>query len=143
LIKRKERIMSTILIVDDEPELRSDLEWAARDEGRTVVAAENDEQAIQLIQQQDFDVVVTDLKMETPDAGLRVLKAAKQKDIYTQVIVVTAYGTPEISVETMRLGAFDYLERNAPGTDALAMVRSKITLALEFREAKLRKESQS
>jgi len=129
--------MIKILVVDDEPTLKGQLEWAARGEGRETMAAESGEQAIQLIQQHNFDVIVTDLKMETDEAGLDVLKAAKEKNIYTQVIVVTAYGTPEISVETMRLGAFDYLERNAPGTDCLAMVRSKINLALEFREAKL------
>jgi DNA-binding NtrC family response regulator len=133
--------MVKTLVVDDEPTLRSQLKWAAQGEGREIVEAESAEQAIQLIQQNDFDIVVTDLKLATVDAGLEVLKAAKEKDIYTQVIVVTAYGTPEISVETMRLGAFDYLERNAPGTDSLAMLRSKITLAIELREAKLGKES--
>jgi DNA-binding NtrC family response regulator len=135
--------MVKILVVDDEPTLKGQLEWAARGEGREVMAAESGEQAVRLIQQHSFDVIVADLKMETDKAGLDVLKAAKEKDVYTQVIVVTAYGTPEVSVETMRLGAFDYLERNAPGTDTLAMVRSKITLALELREAKLRARGQS
>jgi DNA-binding NtrC family response regulator len=129
--------MIKILVVDDEPDLRVQLERAARGENRDVMSAEGGEEAILLIQQEDFDVIVTDLKMETDSAGLDVLKAAKRKDVHTQVIVVTAYGTPEVSVETMRLGAFDYLERNAPGTDTLAMVRSKINLALEFRKAKL------
>jgi DNA-binding NtrC family response regulator len=135
--------MAKILVVDDDPALRGQLEWAARGEGREVVTAESGEQAVQFIQENSFDVVVVDLKMETDKAGLDVLKAAKEKDVYTQVIVVTAYGTPEVSVETMRLGAFDYLERNAPGTGTLAMVRSKISLALEFREAKLGRRSQS
>jgi DNA-binding NtrC family response regulator len=139
MLGRKGDTMVTILVVDDEPSLRGQLEWAARGERREVVAVETAAQAIQLIERREFDVVVTDLKMETEDAGLDVLKAAKAKDIYTQVIVVTAYGTPQISVEAMRLGAFDYLERNAPGTDALAMVRSKIDLALQFREAKLKR----
>lgn len=130
--------MVKILVVDDEPILRGKLEWAAQGEGREIVAAESGEQAIRFIQQNDFDVIVTDIRMETENVGLDVLKAAKEKNVYTQVIVVTAYGTPEVSVEAMRLGAFDYLERNAPGTDTLAMVRSKITLALEFREAQLR-----
>jgi len=133
--------MFKILVVDDEPALTSQLEWAARGEGREVVAAESGAQAIQLIQQYDFDVIVTDLKIETDSAGLDVLKAAKEKDIYTQVIAVTAYGTPAVSVEAMRLGAFDYLERNAPGTDCLIMVRSKVNLALEFRQAKLAEKS--
>jgi DNA-binding NtrC family response regulator len=131
--------MVKIMVVDDEPDFRNQLEWAAQGEDREVMVAESGEKAIQVIQENDLDVIVTDLKMETKKAGLEVLKAAKEKDVYTQVIVVTVYGTPEISVEAMRLGAFDYLERNAPGTDALAMVRSKITLALEFREAKLKK----
>jgi len=133
--------MLKILVADEEIALRGQLKWAARGEGRQVVEAESGREAIQLIQQHDFDVIVTDLKMERDDAGIDVLKAAKQKDIYAQVIVVTAYGTPEISVETMRLGAFDYLERSAPGTDYLAMVRSKINLALQFRQAKLADKS--
>ena len=135
--------MVKILIVDDEPQLRGKLKWAAKGKDREVFEAESGEQAIHLIQQHDFAVIVTDLKMESDRAGLGVLKAAKEKDVYTQVIVVTAYGTPEVSVETMRLGAFDYLERNAPGTDTLAMVRSKINLALEFRRVKLDRRIQS
>lgn len=130
--------MIRILVVDDEAELRNQLAWAARSEGREVLIAESGEQAVTLIQQHDFDVVITDLKMETDDTGLYVLNTAKQKDIDTQVIVVTAYGTPEISVKTMRYGAFDYLERNSPGTEFLAMLRHKIDLAVEFRKAILR-----
>jgi two-component system response regulator PilR (NtrC family) len=133
----KEEKMAKILVVDDEPALRGDLEWAAQGKEREVVAAENGQQAIQLILENDFDVVVTDLKMEPEATGLDVLKAAKEKDLYAQVILVTAYGTPEISVEAMRLGAYDYLERNAPGTEHLAMLRAKVTQALEYRHAKL------
>jgi two-component system response regulator PilR (NtrC family) len=143
ITERKENIMISILVADDEPVLRGQLEWAAHGEGRKVVAAESSKQATELIQQGDFDVIVADLKMETDRAGLDILKIAKEKDPYTQVIIVTAYGTPEISVETMRQGAFDYLERNAPGTDFLSMVRSKVNLALEFREGRLRERRQS
>jgi DNA-binding NtrC family response regulator len=135
--------MVKILVVDDEPDLRTQLEWTARGEKREVMAAASGEQAIQLIQLHDFDVIVTDLRMETEEAGLDVLRAAKEKDIYAQVILVTHYGTPEVSVKAMRLGAFDYLERDTPGTDIQAMVESKIALALEFREAKLGGKSKS
>lgn len=135
---KKEKKMTRILVVEDEPDLRSQLEWVVREMGQEVISAESGQQAIQLIQKHNFDIVVTDLKMETEKAGLDVLKAAKERDIYVQVIVVTAYGTPKISIETMRLGAFDYIERNAPGSEFLLMVRSKVDLALQFREAKLR-----
>lgn len=135
--------MIEILIVEDKPAQREQLVWAAQSEGRKIFEASSAEEACKLIAERDFAVIVTDLAMEAKDAGLRVLEAAKAKNIYTQVIVITAYGTPEISVETMVKGAFDYLERGAPGTDTLAMVKYKINLALEFRDAKLRMESES
>jgi len=129
--------MARILVVEDEPRQREDLEWAASGAGQ-VVSVPSGQDAIQTIAKESFDVVVTDLEMETKEAGLEVLRAAKQKDIYTQVIMVTAYGAPRVSVEAMRMGAFDYIERNAPGTDVLAMIKSKIALALEFRIAMLK-----
>ena len=83
-------------------------------------------------------MVVTDLLMETQSAadGLAVLTAAKRRP-FTQVIVVTSFGSPELSVESMRLGAFDYLERGTPGKDFREMLTSKIRLALDYRSAKL------
>jgi DNA-binding NtrC family response regulator len=128
--------MARILVVDDESDLRGQLKWAAEGTGRELFEADSAQQAIKLIQESDFDLIVTDLKMETETAGLDVLKVAKEKDIFTQVIVITAYGTPAISVEAMRLGAFDYLERSAPGTEPLEMIRRKIPLALDYRNAK-------
>jgi len=133
----KGEAMTKILVVDDDHDLRDDLAWAAKKITKDVLEADGSEVAIRKIHEIDFDVIVTDLHMESEKAGLEVLKAAKQKDIYTQVILVTAWGTPEISVETMRLGAFDYLERNAPDTNFLEMVRSKIKLANEFRNSRL------
>lgn len=132
--------MARILVVDDEPDLRNDFEWAVSGLGE-VATAGSAKEAIQRIAEETFDVVVTDLRMETREAGLEVLKAAKERDVYTQVIVVTAYGTPEVNAMTMRLGAFDYLERATPGTDTLAVVRSKVSLALEFRNAKLKESN--
>lgn len=129
--------MVKILVVDDEQELREDLLWAASKVGEAVGANGRD-QAIELLESEDFELVVSDLKMETETAGLDVLRAAKEKNPDTQVIMVTAYGTPEISVKTMSLGAYDYLERNAPGTNFLSMVKSKLRLALEFRNERLR-----
>lgn len=132
--------MTRILVVDDKAKARQLLAEAAHVSGADVVTAGSAKEASQEIAHQTFDVVVTDLHMETPVAGLEVLKAAKEKDGDTQVIVVTAYGTPRISMEIMDMGAFDYLEKNAPGTDVLGVVRSKVNLALDYR-AKSRTEA--
>jgi DNA-binding NtrC family response regulator len=131
--------MFRILIVEDNFDLRAQMKYAAKSEGRQIMEAENAEQGIRLIRENDFDVVVTDLRMETDLAGLDVLKAAKEKDVYTQVIMITEYGTPDVSIETMRLGAFDFIERRPRGIAPLDMLRSKINLAIEFREAKINK----
>jgi len=133
--------MYKILVVDDEPELREQLEVIATGHDRDVLSASGDKEAIKLIEQHEFNIIITDLRMgENEMAGIDVLKAAKKKSIHTQVILVTVYGTPEISVETMRLGAFDYLERNTPGTNIVEMLRAKIKLALEFQGATKGKE---
>jgi DNA-binding NtrC family response regulator len=130
--------MPKILVADNTPSLREAMEWAARGEGREIVSAGSAEEAIRLINEHVFDLVVTDMSMESETAGLEVLRAAKSRSALTQVIVVTAYGTPEASVETMRFGAFDYIERGSPGTDVQQMLRAKIDLALQYRDAKLK-----
>lgn len=136
--------MAKILLVDDQDEFREGLVDAARTEGRELFEAENAEQAIELIKQHDFDLVVTDMKMaNNKTAGFDVLKAAKENDIYTQVIVVTSFGNPDINAKAMRMGAYDYFERNAPELiDPMKELRARITAALEYRQSKLKQEDQ-
>lgn len=138
--------MIKILVADDESDLRQQLTRIAREDGREVMEAESLEQAKQLIAQNDFDIVVTDIGFDggPPNKdGIEILKACKEKDPYTQVIVVTSYGEPELSIETMRFGAYDYLERGSPGLSFYDMLRSKIKLALEFREARMMMRSRT
>ena len=58
------------------------------------------------------------MSMDTPEAGLQVLHAAFTRDLFAEVIVMTAFGNVANAVECMRRGAFDYIEKNAPGVDA-------------------------
>ena len=132
--------MAKILIVDDQNQPRADLVWAAKGPDRQIVEAMTMEEAIDKIAKESFDLVITDLELvrgERDTSGLKVLQAAKERDVYTQVIVCTYYGSPATSVEAMRLGAFDYMERNPVGIDHLSVLSMKITQALEFRAAKL------
>ena len=102
--------MAKILVVDDEPGMRRILNVNLRRDSHVVIEAGGAVEAIALIKQEDFEVVVTDQKM--PDGnGLDVVQAACEDDPTTSVIFLTAVGTVELAVESMRRGAFDFLTK--------------------------------
>src|SRR6516165_11807195 len=102
--------MAKVLIVDDEPGMRRILNVNLRRDSHVVIEAGGAVEAIALIKQEDFEVVVTDQKM--PDGnGLDVVQAACEDDPTTSVIFLTAVGTVELAVESMRRGAFDFLTK--------------------------------
>ena len=73
------------------------------------------------------------MSMEDPNSGLDVLQAAFSRDLFAEVIVMTAYGNVANAVECMRRGAFDYIEKNAPGVDAYEMLAIKVVHAMDRR----------
>jgi DNA-binding NtrC family response regulator len=102
--------MAKILVVDDESGMRRILNVNLRRDSHVVVEAAGALEALALIKQEDFDVVLTDQKM--PDgSGLDVVQAACEDDPTTSVIFLTAVGTVELAVESMRRGAFDFLTK--------------------------------
>ncbi|MGB8480950.1 MAG: sigma-54 dependent transcriptional regulator [Acidobacteriaceae bacterium] len=102
--------MGKVLIVDDEPSMRRILAANLRLDSHIVVEAAGVVDATAILAREDFDVVLTDQKM--PDGnGLDVLQAAKQGDPATSVIFLTAVGTLELAVESMKEGAFDFLTK--------------------------------
>lgn len=102
--------MAKVLIVDDEPGMRRILEVNLRREGHVSIQASGAGEAIQLLNHEDFDVVLTDQQM--PDGtGLDVLRAALDSDQTTSVIFLTGVGTIELAVESMRQGAFDFITK--------------------------------
>lgn len=102
--------MAKILIVDDEPGMRRILNVNLRRDSHVVVEAAGAAEALAMIKREDFDVVLTDQKM--PDGtGLDVIQAAQEDDPTTSVIFLTAVGTLELAVESMRRGAFDFLSK--------------------------------
>lgn len=127
--------MVRVLVIDDEESVLAAVQRRLVREGYHVETAANAEAGIQLIASADepFDVVVTDMSMEDPDSGLRVLQAAFARDLFAEVIVMTAYGNVANAVECMRRGAFDYIEKNSPGVDAYERLAVKIDQALERR----------
>jgi DNA-binding NtrC family response regulator len=97
-----------ILIVDDEPKLARMLVQMLESEQWNVTRAAGGRAAIELLAQERFDVVVTDLMMPDVD-GLGVLRAAKSNSPSTEVVLMTAFASVETAVEAMRGGAAEYL----------------------------------
>lgn len=131
--------MRVLVIDDEEPVLQAVMRRLER-QGWGVTPASTAEQGISMIEAVEvpFDVVVTDMSIEDPQAGLRVLNAAFGRDLFAEVIVMTAYGNVQNAVECMRRGAFDYIEKNAPGVDVFELLAKKVELAMERRRMDVR-----
>jgi len=114
-----------ILVVDDERSMRELLAIVLRREGYEVLLAENGRAAIDLLEREPVDLLISDIKM--PDlSGVDVLRAAKKIDQDILGIMITAFASTETAVEAMRLGACDYLSKPFD-IDLLKMkVREKI-----------------
>ena len=97
-----------ILIVDDESEMRVALETTLKREKFQLTCAEDGKQALEKMENNDFDLILTDVRMPKLN-GLELLRAVKERSPKTQVIMMTAYGTIDNAVEAMKEGAFDYL----------------------------------
>jgi DNA-binding NtrC family response regulator len=132
--------MCRVLVIDDETDVLLAVSRRLEREGYEVTPASNSNQGIEKITSapQPYDVVVTDMSMEDPASGLDVLQAAFSRDLFAEVIVMTAYGSVGNAVECMRRGAFDYIEKNAPGVDAYELLAIKIGQAMEQRRRDLR-----
>lgn len=102
--------MSKVMIVDDEPNMRRILKANLRMDSHVCVEASSASDAIALLASDDFDVVITDQKMPG-GTGLDVLRAVQENDQTISVIFLTAIGTVELAVESMRQGAFDFLTK--------------------------------
>jgi DNA-binding NtrC family response regulator len=97
-----------VLIVDDESKLARMLAQMLADEAWEVERAPNGRAAIERLERERFDVVVTDLKMPDVD-GMSVLRAARRNSPATEVVIMTAFATVETAVQAMREGAAEYL----------------------------------
>ncbi len=99
-----------LLIVDDERSMRELLEYMLSKEGYQIQLAENGTKAIGCVQEQDFDLILCDIRLGDI-TGLEVLRAAKKQRPQTVVIMISAYATTETAVEAMNDGAFDYVPK--------------------------------
>lgn len=97
-----------ILVVDDERDIRRALEFVLTHEGYTVETVSNGNDAVEKLQSKDFDLVITDLKMEGM-SGFTVLEKTREINDAIPVVIITAYASVESAVEAMKRGAADYI----------------------------------
>jgi len=118
-----------ILVVDDEPDVRLLLAREISDRGHEVVAVTDSAQAIEEMGRGNFDVVLTDLRMPGMD-GIALTEWIKRTRPDTEVIVMTGYGSSDITTMVEWLGAFDYLLKPFREID---LVTSSIDRAIQKR----------
>jgi len=133
-----------ILIVEDELIARENLDHILRKEGYYTVAVDGGQAAFQKLEKGEFDLVLTDLRMQQVD-GLQVLERTKELNPDTEVIMITGYATVPSAVEAMQKGAYHYLPKPYNIEEVRILVRKaleKRRLALEVRDLKRQVQSQ-
>jgi DNA-binding response OmpR family regulator len=112
-----------ILLVDDEASIRLTLGALLQRTGYEVTSADGGEQAMQLLERQSFDLLLTDLKMPGID-GMQVVAAARERQPDVAVIVLTGHGSVETAVEGLHQKVFDYLLKTTPPDQVIDRVKA-------------------
>jgi two-component system response regulator PilR (NtrC family) len=119
----------SVLVVDDERSMREFLEILLTKEGYRVSLAASGEEAFKVLEDNTFDLIITDIRMQDTD-GIDVLKKSKVLNPDSIVIMISAFATAETAVEAMKEGAYDYIPKPFKVRDFKKIVRD----ALESRK---------
>ncbi len=128
-----------ILIIDDEKVALKNLEYVLKKEGYDVTATMSGVNALKILQKNEFDVVLTDLKMERVD-GMEILETSKRLYPDTEIIMITAYATITSAVETMKKSAFDYIAKPFRLDEVKRVVREAVEKVRLKKENRLLRE---
>ena len=135
--------MHSILIVDDEPEIRKSLIGVLEDEKYQVGAAESGKECLDILKRRPFDLLLLDIWMPGMD-GLETLEKVKEMDDAPEVIIISGHGTIETAVRATKLGAFDFIEKPLSLEKLLIVIKNAVNarqLRKENREYKKQMES--
>jgi len=111
----------SILVLDDEPIVGKRLKPALEKSGFVVEIFQTPEEAIKRINEKEFDIVVTDIRMEDID-GIQILEHVSIKSPKTKVIIITGYATVEMAREALAKGAFDFIAKPFKPNDLRAVI---------------------
>ncbi len=112
----------SILIVDDEKNIRLSLSMALEKLNIPVETAASGEEAMEKLEQSDYEFMLLDLRMPGMD-GMEVLRRVSQKRPEIKVIIITGYGSIELAGEAMKLGAVDFLQKPFDAAEVRGVVR--------------------
>lgn len=118
-------LKTPILIVDDEPIVRESIRDWLVDAGYQVATAETGEQALDMVGQQDFGVVVLDVRLPGK-TGIKVLQELKALKPGIKSIIITAYPSSDMAAEATRLGAVDYLVKPIAPDELERLIRETL-----------------
>lgn len=113
----------SILVVDDEKDYCEVLKLILENDGYSVETCFNGQEALKIMENKAFDIVVSDLSMPVMD-GFELLKAIKERDYDADVLMLTAYGTVEKAVEAMKAGAYTYVTKGMDPAELLIEIRN-------------------
>jgi len=132
-----------ILVVDDDPEMCGMLSDILREEGFYVHTTNESLEALKTLKKEEFDVIITDLKMKGLK-GLDLLEEANKVASLTPVIIITAFGTIESAIKAMKMGAYDYITKPFQMDELVLTVRKALENRLLKKEVqRLKKEVES
>jgi two-component system nitrogen regulation response regulator NtrX len=137
--------MNSILVVDDEADIRKSLRGVLEDEGYKVSTAESGEACLDILKVRSFDVVLLDIWLPGMD-GLETLEKIKEHEDAPEVIIISGHGTIETAVRATKLGAFDFLEKPLSLDRTLILIKNALQarrLRGENREFRRQLESRS
>lgn len=134
--------MAKILLVEDEANARQVLSLNLMAGGHIATGCANPLEAERLINQEHFDIVITDLNMDdNPRAGIDVVQMVAKKNSSTLSILLTAYASADTAVDAMREGAFDYLTKPVSGDELNAVVDRALTSLYHDHQASIESKS--
>src|SRR5258705_2193653 len=117
--------MPSILLVDDEPGVRSALGGVLRDEGYEVDAVDSGEACLERLGRQAYDVVVLDIWLPGMD-GLATFARMRERQIESQVVMISGHGNVESAVRAIKMGAFDFVEKPLSLDKTMLVVRNAL-----------------
>ena len=130
--------MALILIIDDEKSIRNSLKEILEFEGYDVHTAENGQEGLSMIKEDDYDLVICDIKMPKMD-GKELLSRAQLLDIPPKFIMISGHGNVDAAIESVEMGAFDYISKPPDMNKLLITVKNAMENKVLNEETKVLK----